>query len=296
MNLYASVIICTRNRKNDLMICLDSLARQTERSFELIIVDSSDVPLQHDITFNKTIQRGGFNFMYVHTEPGLTLQRNKGISLAHGDILYFFDDDVQLEPDYLAVMKKTFKRFPQYIGGMGSIINMQQPMPLLWRLFHQCFFLQRDYASGRFTLSGMPTHAYGNQVMTPVTVLGGCCMAFRKELLKKHCFDEQLQRYAYMEDADISWRASQEGLFFYQPLACLYHYASPVARDSAIENRAMFIRNYRYLFFKNVYPKNRLRIIAYWWTIIGLYLKALLLRDSASLKGYRILFFDSILS
>ena len=99
-----------------------------------------------------------------------------------------------------------------------------------------------------------------------------------------------------MEDADISWRASQEGLFFYQPLACLYHYASPVARDSAIENRAMFIRNYRYLFFKNVYPKNRLRIIAYWWTIIGLYLKALLLRDSASLKGYRILFFDSILS
>jgi GT2 family glycosyltransferase len=183
-------------------------------------------------------------------------------------------------------MQETFAKHTTFVGGMGSIINMQSPMPRIWRLLHRFFLLQRDYASGNFTLSGMPTHAYGNQHFMHIAVLGGCCMAFRKPVLNKHRFDEKLERYAYMEDADISWRVSQEGQLFYQPVARLYHHASPVARDAAVDNRAMFMRNYRYLFFKNVYPHHRLRIVAHWWTILGLSFKALLLRDTASVKGY----------
>jgi len=282
----ASVIICTRNRTQDILRCLPSLAAQTYRHFELIIVDSSDIPIIEDGSSVQAMNQFKPYFKYLHSAPGLTLQRNKGIDIATGEIIYFFDDDVVLEPNYLAIMQETFAKHATCVGGMGSIINMQLPMPIIWRLFHQLFLLQRDYAAGMFTLSGMPTHAYGNNIFMHVELLGGCCMAFRKSVLNKHRFDETLQRYAYMEDADISWRVSQEGPLFYQPAAGLYHYASPVARDSAVENRAMFMRNYRYLFFKNVYPCNRLHIVAYWWTILGLYLKALLLRDTASVKGY----------
>lgn len=282
----ASVIICTRNRRQDLLQCLPSLAAQTYRSFELIIVDSSDVPVIEDDICMQAIDQFKPNCVYIHSAPGLTLQRNKGINAAASDIIYFFDDDVVLEPNYLEVMQHVFAQHSEYVGGMGSIINMQPPLSYMWRLYHQFFLLQRDYSAGTFTLSGMPTHAYGNVQFKHIEVLGGCCMAFRKSVLNKHRFDEKLERYAYMEDADISWRVSQEGPLFYNPHARLSHHASPVARDAAIDNRAMFIRNYRYLFFKNVYPHNRLRIVAYWWTIVGLYLKALLLRDTTSVKGY----------
>lgn len=282
----ASIIICTRNRKQDLLQCLPSLAAQIYRSFELIIVDSSDVPMSQDAECVQAMSQFKPHLTYLHSAPGLTMQRNKGIEVARGEIIYFFDDDVVLEPNYLETMQETFTTHTTFVGGMGSIINMQLPIPRIWRFFHQFFLLQRDYASGKFTLSGMPTHAYGNQHFMHVAVLGGCCMAFRKSALNKHRFDEKLERYAYMEDADISWRVSQEGPFFYQPVARLYHNASPVARDAAIDNRAMFMRNYRYLFFKNVYPRSRLRIIAHWWTILGLSLKAMLLRDTASVKGY----------
>jgi len=284
--LTASVVICTRNRCSDLVICLNSLAQQTYTHFELIIVDSSDVPVCKDPFFIQAIHVFKAGYTYVRSMPGLTLQRNKGIGLARGDIVYFFDDDVILEPSYLENMQTVFVHQEQYLGGMGTITNMQPKDVNLWRALRKCFLLSRDYADGFFTYSGMPTHAYGTQYFKEVQVLGGCCMAFRADVLKKHRFDEKLTRYAYMEDCDISWRVAQDGPLFYNPGARLVHNNSPIARDTAITNRAMFLRNYRYLYFKNVYPRSKLSLLTHWWTLCGLFVYALLIRDIDSIKGY----------
>jgi len=253
---------------------------------ELIIVDSSDISLSRDPFFNQVIQKFKPEYTYVQSEPGLPLQRNKGITLATGDIIYFFDDDVILEPDYLKIMHDTFVQHPEYLGGMGTIINMQPKEPWYWRSLRRFFLLHRDYASGNFTFSGMPTHAYGTKEFKAVEIVGGCCMAFRKLALQKHTFDENLTSYAYMEDCDISWRVSRDGSLFYNPIARLVHNNSPLARDKAVDNRAMFVRNYRYLYFKNVYPKNKISIFAHWWSLGGLFLQAALMRDRDSIKGY----------
>lgn len=283
---HASVIICTRNRPNDIVMCLESLVRQTYTDYELIVVDSSDIPLSTDPFFSQTIDQFKAAYTYVRSEPGLTLQRNKGIALAHGEVIYFFDDDVVLDSEYLEVMQDTFKQHPDNLGGMGTVTNMQAKEAWWQRVLYAFFLLHRDYASGTFTPSGMPTHAYGLSSFKNVEVLGGCCMAFKKDALKKHQFDECLQRYAYMEDCDISWRVSREGPLFYQPAARLEHHNSPIARDAAVANRAMFMRNYRYLYFKNVYPCKKYSIIAHWWSIFGLCVIAFLLRDWDSLRGY----------
>lgn len=284
--LISSVIICTRNRPNDIVTFLYSLVAQTSTPDELIIVDSSDTPLSQDPFFNQVIQKFNFGYTYVQSEPGLTLQRNKGIKVATGDIIYFFDDDVILEPDYLAIIQETFAQHPKYLGGMGTITNMQPKESWYWRVLRIFFLLHRDYASGNFTLSGMPTHAYGTSEFKKIEIVGGCCMAFRASAMQKHSFDENLTRYAYMEDCDISWRVSRDGSLFYQPSARLVHNNSPLARDKVVDNRAMFMRNYRYLYFKNVYPRNRLSLLAHWWSLLGLFLQALLIRDRDGIKGY----------
>ncbi len=75
--LTISVIICTRNRIDCLPDCLTSLAHQKTSIDELIIVDSSDIPLIcHDVfndLFNTTVF-GGTLLMYRHTKAGLTYQ------------------------------------------------------------------------------------------------------------------------------------------------------------------------------------------------------------------------------
>ncbi len=288
MALKQSVIICTRNRIHDVISCLRSLSKQTRPPEELIIVDSSDTPLQQNVEFvdifNELFSLSG-TVQYLHTRPGLTYQRNRGIAQAHGDIIYFFDDDVELKDNYLEVMHNTFTTYPEYAGGMGTISNIT-PLSWRYRLFRTVFLLQRTYSTGLFTASGMPTHPYGTKQFKKVEVLGGCCMAFRKEVLSLEKFDETFKGYAFMEDSDIARRISVSRPLFFNPAAQLAHLESPIARDRTYDSSQMFAKNYSYLFFKHFYRRNKLKLVAYWWSIFGLFLEAFLLRDWCRLAGY----------
>jgi GT2 family glycosyltransferase len=287
--LTSSVIICTRNRRDDLIICLQSIAIQTVSPTQLIIVDSSDIPVTADASITlicQQIQRNNTQLIMLHTAPGLPFQRNRGIAQAQADIVYFFDDDVQLEPTYIGLMNAMFEQYPDFVGGMGRVKNIGVPPTAKYRLFRTLFLLSRDYASGHFTWSGMPTHVFGAHHWQSVEVLSGCCMAYRKHVFTKHLFDERLGGYAYMEDCDFSARVSYDGPLFFNPDARLFHFHSPASRDAVIKNKAMLIHNYSYLFFKNFYPKNRLKVMAYAWSILGLFLEALIIRRRDYLRGY----------
>lgn len=289
LTLTQSVIICTRNRPADIVRALRSIAQQTQMPDQLIIVDSSDVPLVQLSEFRESFSADHFaltQLEYLHSKPGLTYQRNRGIEHATGALVHFLDDDIELEPAYLQAMHQSFVENPEYVGGMGSVTNIAaQRKDFDWWL-RRFFLLQRDYSSGFFTPSGMPMHAYGTTRFKSVHVLGGCCMAYRRAVLQECVFDEQLSGYCAMEDADMSWRVSRKYPLFFNPAARLAHFASPTARDRIEDTKAMFMRNYRYLFFKNVYPQHTLTLLAHWWSIVGLFLQAVRYRDRAALRGY----------
>ena len=289
MELRESVIICTRNRRSDLMHCLDSLALQTLSPQELIIVDSSDSPLQQEEQFKAHFNARKFpatQLRYIHTAPGLTKQRNIGIDHAQGALIYFFDDDVILEKEYLLQMNSAFQKHPDYAGGMGDISNINRNASWKYQLFRRFFLLPREQASGKFTWSGMPTHAYGTPHFKSVEVVGGCCMAFRKDALQQQKFDESFQGYSYMEDADVARRISINTPLFYNPKARLCHNESPVARDRLAVRAQMFTYNYSYLFFKNFFWRNPLKIVLYCWSLIGVCFEAVLCRRWQELRGY----------
>jgi GT2 family glycosyltransferase len=284
-----SIIIPTRNRTGDLIRCLQSLIIQSIKPDEILVIDSSETPIISEQKFqNLTTQlnKNNITLIYKHTSPGAAYQRNVAIPLAHGDIFYFFDDDVILESNYIQEMQKIFEKFPQYYGGMGTVNGPRSTFSIN-RLLRILFFMQRDNASGTFTFSGMPTHSYGKTTFQEVEVLGGCGMVYRAQAFKEQLFDENLGKYSYMEDCDLSKRVSRNHKLFYTPTARLDHLKSPLSRDNIIQNRAIFIINYSYLFFKNFYPENKLKILGYWWTVTGLFIEALvLIRSLDYLRGY----------
>lgn len=291
--LTMSVIICTRNRLDCISECLASIAEQTAFPNELIIVDSSDIPLIAQEQFTSFFTHENYphtKLFYRHTRVGLTHQRNIGIDLAHSDIIYFFDDDTVLEHNYLKEMQRIFAGHPKYAGGTGYITNIS-PYKQTFRYFVRTFFLiQRNYTLGHFTSSGMPTHAYGTDQFKEVQTMSGCCSAYRSCIFTKHRFDENLKRYAYMEDCDLSKRVSNHHKLFYNPFARIAHNQSPLSRERLIDFRAMFSNYYTYLFFKNFYPENKIRIIAYLWSMLGLLIEALYStvtqRNTAYIRGY----------
>lgn len=285
----ASVILCTRNRLDDLLICLDSIAHQTVAPKELIIVDSSDIPLETNTVFQSAFCPSIFQqtaLRYFHTKPGLTYQRNYGIKRAHGSVIYFFDDDVIVQSDYVAMMQQVFDQYPHYAGGTGDICNIEKSGSFKYRWFRKLFLLPHEQGSGNFTWSGLPTHPYGTVQFKSIEIAGGCCMAFRKDVLKQYLFDEQFHGYSYMEDADIGCRISRDYELFFNPQAQVVHNESPVSRDRVAIVSAMFIYNYSYLFFKNFYRYNRLKFFGYIWSVIGLFVQGIITRNGQQLRGY----------
>lgn len=254
---------------------------------QIIVVDSSDIPLKDDVYFEKYFSSalfGNTQLLYLHTSPGLPYQRNCGIKKNNGDVVYFFDDDIIANPAYLQMMQTTFEKHPEYGGGMGALANVI-PKQSYYSWISRLFLLADKPGGGTFTAAGMPTMPYGSTIFKEVKVLNGCA-AYRRAVFKKHQFDEQLIGYAVFEDCDMAKRVSRDYRLFYQPVAVLDHKESSAARDSRVAFYAQYFRNYSYLFFKNFYPESRWRVFAYLWAVCGLFGKALLSGNGQALVGY----------
>lgn len=105
-----SIIIAIYNRKDELFELLTSLSRQTDKDFEVIIVDDeSKIDLSPTIQIFEEILEIKF-FRKENTGPGLS--RNYGARRAKNDWLVFVDSDVIVEENYIENIKKNLTENP----------------------------------------------------------------------------------------------------------------------------------------------------------------------------------------
>ena len=106
-----SVILTTYNRPAMLQDALRSIATQTLRDFEVILVNDHGEPVEallEDFDFPLT-------YIYKGTNQGLSAARNTGLALARGRYVCYLDDDDMYLPDHLAVLAKTFESHPEAV-------------------------------------------------------------------------------------------------------------------------------------------------------------------------------------
>ncbi|MBU3071534.1 glycosyltransferase family 2 protein [Aestuariicella sp. G3-2] len=100
-----SLIVATLGRLDVLRDLLKSLEEQTERSFEVIVVDQNPKGFMTGL-----LNSNNWSFPIVHVEVpeirGLSRARNIGIKMAQGDQLIFPDDDCWYPSGFLALAKK----------------------------------------------------------------------------------------------------------------------------------------------------------------------------------------------
>jgi GT2 family glycosyltransferase len=270
-----SVIICTRNRFEDFTKTLPSIAAQTRLPDELIVVDSSDERTLETYLASLNMP---FPVRYFHAPPGLTLQRNRGIRESRGELLFFFDDDVDLDANYLAEVEKVFAGdTKKRIGAVGGRIVESNSSSLRLRLERFVFGAIRfafgvvGTRNGKFYPSGMPSHPHASQPSGFIECLSGCCMAFRREVFEKAKFDEALAHYGLMEDVDISKQTLNAGYkIWYQASAALVHKESPMNRLNVQQWAEMSVVNYDYLFRKS-WARDKRRWFFYYWALLGLF-------------------------
>src|SRR5579864_8983512 len=92
-SLSCSVVVCTRNRPEQLSACLSAVLRQRHPDFEIVVVDNSP-------SDPRTLKVAEFHRVRCVAEPslGLSYTRNRGAYEAAGDIVVYIDDDALPEP------------------------------------------------------------------------------------------------------------------------------------------------------------------------------------------------------
>lgn len=139
-----SLIMATVGRSVDVGLMIDSLANQTDRNFELIIVDQNQ-----DDRLTPFIEQGIAQGLDIRRErlfpPSLSTARNLGISVARHEILAFPDDDCWYEPEAVERVRKRFDSTPKIAGliacwveqteGLGSKAATGQLELDAWRQF-----------------------------------------------------------------------------------------------------------------------------------------------------------------
>lgn len=270
-----SVIICTKNRMEETIRCIDSILVQTYFTSEIIVVDASESQ-ELASRFKRLNDGGKIKIIYIHSEPGLTQQRNLGVRASCGDIVFFFDDDIVLKRDFIQEIIRIFERDPQKkIGGvMGDITNVYKARAdeASWVKLFRCIFFLPGFGNGKFCLSGFNTGLHGTRKIAYTEFLSGGLTAYRREVLDEFSFDENLRGCSTMEDVDFSYRVSRKYHNVFNPYARCTHFPSPKDRLSSKTRRNLLIVNHTYLFRKNI-PQTLLHKIAFRISLIGLRLE-----------------------
>ena len=114
----ASVVIPTNlARPAELRRCLKSLAELDHPDYEVIVVDNrpADAP-GADIEGARVVRE---------PRPGASAARNRGASVATGEIIAFTDDDVQAHPGWLSALGSRFARQPHLSAVTGLVVPLE---------------------------------------------------------------------------------------------------------------------------------------------------------------------------
>jgi glycosyltransferase involved in cell wall biosynthesis len=113
---YASVIIVTRDRRQDLLACLNSLKNLDPTPFEIIVVDNGSKSSLRYVLGNRKV-------ILVECPIPLTPSegRNIGAFHARADLLIFMDDDALAEPRFVKCAVQAFEEHP-FLGIRGRIL------------------------------------------------------------------------------------------------------------------------------------------------------------------------------
>ena len=104
-----SIVVPVYNCEKFIGECLDSIKQQTISNFEVVLIDDCSTDKTPDIL--KAFAKEDSRFVYIKNETNLQISacRNKGISSAKGDYVFFVDADDVLEINCLEKLYAALK-------------------------------------------------------------------------------------------------------------------------------------------------------------------------------------------
>lgn len=242
MSTTVSIIILNWNGKQLLQECLDSLAAQTCRDFETILVDNGSTD------GSTAYVREHYPWVRLVTLPentGFSGGNNRGLAECHGDYIVTLNNDTKVDPGFLAELLRSAEADPRVGMVAAKILNFFETGRI-------------DSVGIRATTAGLGVNrgvgeADRGQYDTSDEVFGPCAGAalYRRAMLDEVGFFDTAF-FAYYEDTDLAWRAQLAGWrCVTAPGAVVYHVHSATSGRMSPFTVYQVQRNKWYTIVKN---------------------------------------------
>lgn len=114
-----TVAVCTRDRPDDLKLCLDALRQLDYPHLDIVIVDNAPAT---EATAN-LVRTHYPEMRYVREpRPGLNWARNRAILTARGEIVAYTDDDVIVDAGWVRALARVFATNPGVMAVTGLVV------------------------------------------------------------------------------------------------------------------------------------------------------------------------------
>lgn len=164
-----SVVVCTRDRPDELSRCLPALRPLHAAGHEVVIVDNASLGAQ------AARLCAPYPYTYVRErEPGLNRARNRGIGASSGEIVAFTDDDCEPDAGWLDALTAAYG--DDRVGAATGLVMPRELETPSQERFEAYCANRRSFRPRTFSARDTPPSAAGVAGM-------GANMSFRRSVL-----------------------------------------------------------------------------------------------------------------
>lgn len=208
-----AVLIATRNRPQNLLKAMKSIAESEAQPAVVIIVSSGD-------NVSEFINCMHWPFILVHEHIkgyGQIRQKQRGIELVpeHIEWLLFMDDDIQLDSKAIFNALALKENFPEPVLGIGFGAVSTKKQSVL-----KSFTSRKNL--GKVTSDGRNLDYSTSKQVIPTEWLNGISM-WNRSILDRYNFPYLDSKYSICEDLIFSYSVSRLGRIVFEP-SCKYSF------------------------------------------------------------------------
>jgi len=213
--MKTTVVIPNYNGIKYLADCLDSLKNQTDKDFEILVVDNGST----DGSFELLADYPEVQSIRFKENTGFCGAVNAGIKASDTEYVILLNNDTKVKETFVEKLTKAIEKDSKIFSVSAKMLNMHEP-ELIDDAGDLYCALGWAFARGK----GKKVSDYN----VPCKIFSSCggAVIYRKEIFEQiGYFDER--HFAYLEDLDIGYRAKIHGYInCYEPQAEVLHAGS----------------------------------------------------------------------
>ena len=242
-----SVQIVTWNSERVIDACLATLARQTERNFEVVVVDNASGDGTLDIVRRHLPTVPGLTIVPLTVNSGFCAGQNRATEVSTAPWVLFLNPDTELPPGFIADAVALMNAAGPRVGAIAPCIMRPDgtidSTGLTIDRFRRAYDRDRDRAA-----------EYKEHAARVVFGCTGAVALLRRAMLEDVAVDGQVldeRIFAYYDDLDLAWRANLRGWSceYESSLVALHQRAARNAivqvagRPASTRDRVLSVRN-----------------------------------------------------